>query len=68
MECLQLPEDQRDWNKWKELQALLAMIYKSKEEYWHKKSTISWLREWDRNTKFFYVVTAERRKRNRLKD
>lgn len=27
---------------------------------------IKWLREGDRNTKYFHVATAERRKRNKL--
>lgn len=30
------------------------------------KTIVNWLQEGDRNTRYFYVVTAERRKRNRM--
>lgn len=40
--------------------------YKEEEEFWSQKARINWLREGDRNTKYFHAATAERRKRNRL--
>lgn len=39
---------------------------KSEKEFWSKKSRIARLKEGDRNTKYFYAMTTERRKRNRI--
>lgn len=36
------------------------------EEFWWRKSRINWLKEGDRNIKYFHATTAERRKRNRV--
>ncbi|KAG8503437.1 hypothetical protein CXB51_001595 [Gossypium anomalum] len=42
-----------------------------KEKYWAQRSRVIWLREGNRNTKFFHVRASSRRKKNnieRLKD
>lgn len=56
----------RHWNTWHTLSNQLSEAYKSEEEYQAKKSRIEWLHEGDKNTKFFHVVTAQKRKRNRI--
>lgn len=66
MESMQLLEGERGQTKWRQLKTHLQVVYKVEEEYRQKKSRIRWLREWDRNSKYFHVATAERRKRNKL--
>lgn len=66
MAQLQTQAGCRDWGKWRQLKTGLDEVYKQEEDFWWKKSRISWLREGDKNTKFFHAATAERRKRNRI--
>lgn len=44
----------------------LEEAYKKEEDYWSRKARAQWLRERDKNSRYFHVVTAERRKRNRI--
>lgn len=66
MERMQELGGRRNWERWKQLKTLLDDAYESEDEYWRRKSRVNWLQEGDKNTKFFYADTAERRKRNRL--
>lgn len=61
---MQKSEDSQDWDRWRILKSILDEAYKSKEEYWNRKSRVIWLQEGEKNTKFFHAVTSERRKRN----
>lgn len=66
MEMLQTMEGQRDWEKWHLLKTLVNEAYKAEEDFWRGKSRVTWLREGEQNTRYFYVVTAERMKRNKI--
>lgn len=47
--------------KWK-----LCAAYRDEEIYWRQKSRMLWLREGDRNTRYFHAKTKQRRARNRI--
>lgn len=47
--------------KWK-----LCAAYKEEELYWKQKSRVLWLRDGDRNTRYFHAKTKQRRARNRI--
>lgn len=44
----------------------LCAAFRDEELYWKQKGRANWLREGDRNTKFFHATTKQRRARNRV--
>lgn len=48
------------------LKRQLTQAYKREEIYWGQKARIQWLKEGDRNTKYFHAVVEGRRKRNNI--
>ncbi|XP_033134325.1 uncharacterized protein LOC117127773 [Brassica rapa] len=44
----------------------LSHALKEEEMFWKQKSRVLWLREGDRNTKFFHALTKQRRARNKI--
>lgn len=44
----------------------LCAAFREEELYWRQKSRALWLKDGDRNTKFFHAVTKQRRARNRI--
>ncbi|XP_071940395.1 uncharacterized protein [Coffea arabica] len=48
------------------LKKQLKEAYKEEELHWHQKSRIQWLKEGDRNTKYFHAIVQGRRRRNRM--
>ncbi|XP_010481072.1 PREDICTED: uncharacterized protein LOC104759893 [Camelina sativa] len=49
-----------------ELKWQLCAAFREEELYWKQKSRVTWLKEGDRNTKFFHATTKQRRARNRI--
>ncbi|KAM1589719.1 hypothetical protein ACFX10_028582 [Malus domestica] len=45
----------------------LRAAHKEEEAYWKLKSRIQWLKEGEKNTKFFHAQTVRRRKHNKIK-
>ncbi|XP_048637537.1 uncharacterized protein LOC125609952 [Brassica napus] len=44
----------------------LSDALKAEEMFWKQKSRVFWLREGDKNTKFFHALTKQRRARNKI--
>lgn len=40
--------------------------WKVEEEYWGQRSRLNWIRYGDKNSKFFHLVTVQRRERNKI--
>ena len=49
-----------------EVSRKLQEAYKDEEEYWHQKSRNMWYSSGDLNTKFYHVLTKQRRVRNKI--
>ncbi|XP_043698530.1 uncharacterized protein LOC122649300 [Telopea speciosissima] len=49
-----------------ELEKLLDMELQREELLWQQKSRVQWLKEGDRNTKYFHISTIQRRSRSRV--
>ena len=44
----------------------LSIALKAEEMFWRQKSKVLWLREGDRNSKYFHALVKQRRARNKI--
>lgn len=51
---------------WAYLNERLNEAYKNEEIYWCQKSRIQWLKDREKNSKFFHAYTVQRRKMNNI--
>ncbi|XP_027156321.1 uncharacterized protein LOC113757111 [Coffea eugenioides] len=49
------------------LKSSLREAYRQEEIYWSQKARLQWLKEGDKNTKFFHACVKDRRRLNRMK-
>lgn len=56
--------DDQELEERKKAQSELWMWIKRKEMYWAQNSRITWLKEGDRNTKFFHAIASNKRRKN----
>ncbi|CAA0840461.1 DNAse I-like superfamily protein, partial [Striga hermonthica] len=56
----------KNWEEWYDLKVELDRAHQKEEVYWRMKSRAMWLKEGDRNSRFFHAVVAQRRKSNTI--
>ena len=42
-------------------------LLQKQEIYWAQRFRITWLKHWDKNTKFFHAKATQRRRKNHIK-
>ena len=63
---VQLDEDGRFGEEIKQVRKDINDLIDSEELYWCQRSKAHWLKEGDRNTKYFHARASERRKQNTI--
>jgi hypothetical protein len=66
-ECCRLAINGRNIAREEILKYKLEKLEARRELYWHQRAQMCWLKNGDRNTKFYHAFASERRKRNRIK-
>ncbi|CAA0805858.1 Unknown protein, partial [Striga hermonthica] len=56
----------KDWDNWMEIKKKLQKAYLEEEEYWRQKSRIQWLKNGDKNTRYFHTCVKHRRIKNKI--
>ncbi|KAL5839810.1 hypothetical protein ACOSQ4_012418 [Xanthoceras sorbifolium] len=66
MQHLNSIQDARDWRRLREVEVELAHLLDVEEGYWKQWSRVQWLREGDKNTRFFHAQSLVRRAKNSI--
>ncbi|KAL5560150.1 hypothetical protein UlMin_036361 [Ulmus minor] len=64
--CLSSLHDPDSWKTLMECEKILNSLLDKEERYWRQRSRVSWLKDGDRNTKFFHRRATARRKKNEI--
>jgi hypothetical protein len=46
----------------------LSRLEEQKKLYWKQRAHVHWMKNGDRNTKYFHLVASERRRTNKIKN
>jgi hypothetical protein len=60
------PNHMVQWEEVMKTKKQITQLWKQEELYWSQRARVKWLNLGDRNTKFFYASTIQRRDRNKL--
>jgi hypothetical protein len=68
---LELLQEDRDlsmeeYSIWEDSKLKIDKIYFDEEIYWQQRSSLQWILEGDLNTKFFYTIINNRKKKNNI--
>ncbi|CAA0806346.1 Unknown protein, partial [Striga hermonthica] len=66
LEALQEDKINENWEAWNSTRKELEKAYKMEEIFWQQKARVHWLKEGNKNTKFFHAYTLSRRKQNAI--
>ncbi|GAU46050.1 hypothetical protein TSUD_191210 [Trifolium subterraneum] len=56
-----------EFSKWqRDLQQELTLVLKQEEAVWFQKSRSQWIKDGDRNTRYYHVKTIKRRRQNKI--
>ena len=64
--CQENPGDTEAFRKRSTARKDLNEMLAKEESYWHQRSRVSWMREGDRNTRFFHANATQRRQKNKI--
>ena len=59
--CMGDSADSQMWERGRKVERELDELLKCEEIFWKKRSKVSWLKDGDRNTKYFHVKASSRR-------
>ncbi|XP_073020951.1 uncharacterized protein [Primulina eburnea] len=66
LESLRDKYDEESTTKFKETNAQLASLLVEEEDYWRQRAKQYWLKEGDRNTRFFHTSASARKQTNKI--
>ena len=66
LECHSNPANQQLSLARNAIRLELNELVAQENTYWHQRSKISWMKDGDRNSKFFHAVASQRKRRNEI--
>ncbi|KAL5571808.1 hypothetical protein UlMin_021405 [Ulmus minor] len=66
LDRLSSSHSRQDWEEANKVQKQLVSLLHKEEKYWKQRSRVSWLRDGDKNTKFFHRKASNKRFKNEI--